>query len=71
MTKPMAERVLDFVKESKVGCVVTDFSPLNAHRYIKQKFFSFDDFTWSKELSDRWTFLKQNFCHKKQKVAWH
>ena len=35
MTKPMAERVLDFVKESKVGCVVTDFSPLHAHRYIK------------------------------------
>jgi len=32
MTKPMAERVLDFVKESKVGCVVTDFSPLHAHR---------------------------------------
>jgi len=32
MTKPMAERVLDFVKESKVGCVVTDFSPLLAHR---------------------------------------
>jgi hypothetical protein len=19
--------------------------------------------TWSKELSDRWTFFKQNFCH--------
>jgi hypothetical protein len=35
MTKPMADRVLDFVKESKVGCVVTDFSPLRAHRYIK------------------------------------
>jgi len=31
MTKPMADRVLDFVKESKVGCVVTDFSPLRAH----------------------------------------
>ena len=25
-------------------------------------------FTWSKEVSDRWTFLKQNFCHKKPKV---
>ena len=36
-----------------------------------QKFFSFDDFTWSKELSDQWTFLKQNFCHKKPKVARH
>ena len=36
-----------------------------------QKFFSLDDFTWSKELSDRWTFLKQNFCHKKPKVAKH
>ena len=33
MTKPMADRVMDFVKESKVGCVVTDFSPLRAHRY--------------------------------------
>ena len=32
MTKPMADRILDFVKESKVGCVVTDFSPLRAHR---------------------------------------
>jgi len=31
MTKPMADRVMDFVKESKVGCVVTDFSPLRAH----------------------------------------
>ena len=28
-----------------------------------QMFFSFDDFTWSKELLDRWIFLKQNFCH--------
>ena len=34
MTKSMADRVLDFVKESKVGCVVTDFSPLRAHRYV-------------------------------------
>ena len=34
-----------------------------------QKFFSFDSFTWSKELSDLLTFLKQNFCHKKPKVA--
>jgi len=34
MTKSMADRVLDFVKESKVGCVVTDFSPLRAHRKI-------------------------------------
>ena len=33
-----------------------------------QKFFSFDDFTWSKELLDRLTFLKQNFCHKMPKV---
>ena len=33
MTKPMADRVMDFIKESKVGCVVTDFSPLRAHRY--------------------------------------
>ena len=36
-----------------------------------QKFFYFDDFTWSKELLDRWTFLKQNFCHKKPKVPRH
>ena len=35
MTKSMADRVLDFVKESKVGCVVTDFSPLRHHRYCK------------------------------------
>ena len=35
MTKSMADRVLDFVKESKVGCVVTDFSPLRHHRYWK------------------------------------
>ena len=34
MTKPMADRVMDFVKESKVGCVVTDFSPLRVHRYV-------------------------------------
>ena len=24
-------------------------------------------FTWSKEVSNRWTFLKQNFRHKKPK----
>ena len=38
---------------------------------LGQKFFWFDDFTWSKELSDRLTFLKQNFCHKKPKVPRH
>ena len=34
----------------------------------KQKFFFFNDFTWSKVLSDRLTFLKQIICHKKPKV---
>ena len=29
----------------------------NSSRTLKQKFFLFDDFTWSKELSDQWTFL--------------
>merc|ERR1712079_597429 len=32
MTKPMFQRVLDFMEKSKVGCIVTDFSPLRAHR---------------------------------------
>ena len=37
--------------------------------YNGQKFFSFVDFTWSKELSDQWIFLKQNLCQKKPKVT--
>ena len=37
--------------------------------HLDQKFFSYDDFTWSKELSDQWIFLKQNLCHKKPKVT--
>ena len=37
--------------------------------YDTQKFFWFVDFTWSKELSDQWIFLKQNLCHKKPKVT--
>ena len=41
------------------------------YRAADKKFFSFDDFTWSKELSERLTFLKQNFCHKKPKVPRH
>ena len=36
-----------------------------------QTFFSFDDFTWSKKLLDRLTFLKQTFCLKKPKVPRH
>ena len=45
------------------------FSSLIRHLFVTNKFFSFNDITWSKELSDRLTFLKQNFCHKKPKVA--
>jgi len=32
MSKPMFQRILDFMEKSKVGCVVTDFSPLRPHR---------------------------------------
>jgi len=32
MTKPMFQRVLDFMEKSKVGCIITDFSPLRPHR---------------------------------------
>ena len=35
--KPMFERILDFIKESGVGCVVTDFSPLRGHRGIIER----------------------------------
>ena len=37
----------------------------------KQRFFSFDDLTCIKELSDRLTFLKPNLFHKKPKVNRH
>ena len=36
-----------------------------------QKISEFDDFTWSKELSDQLNFLKQNVSHKKPKVSRH
>ena len=37
---------------------------------VVQIFFLFVDFTWSKELSDKWIFLKQNLCQKKPKGTW-
>jgi ribosomal protein uL13 len=49
---------LKYLKFLRLRCNV---KPLRG----KQKFFSFDDLTWSKELSDQWIFLKQNLCHKK------
>ena len=30
--KPMYQRILEFMSDSGVGCIVTDFSPLRAHR---------------------------------------
>ena len=53
---------LKYLKFLRLRCNV---KPLRG----KQKFFSFDDLTWSKELSDQWIFLKQNLCHKKPKVT--
>jgi hypothetical protein len=49
-----------------------DFEDFNSCRTVcKQRISSFDDFTWIKELSDQWIFLKQNLCHKKPKVTRH
>ena len=44
--------------------IIKNNFPMNSEVTVEQKFFSFVDFTWSKELSDQWIFLKQNLCHK-------
>ena len=78
-TKVQKEQILPEIEEfsdanlkklnQRIDRLGTIYNP--SKEFQLQKFFSFDDFTWSKELSDRWTFLKQNFCHKKPKVPRH